>query len=922
MLTAPEASYILWGPELALLYNDLGRAIVGQKHPACFGLSIREVLKEAWPTIGPLAEGVMNSGRAVYLEDLLIPLERSGFVQDTYFTFSYIPVRVENGEVGGILVLPHETTAQVLGERRLAMIREQSLRAALCQTVAEVLGATEDVLGQSPDILPFALLYELEGNARHARSVISAGIEPGDRACPREIDLKSDDPAWPLADVLVNGDVLVEELGPRFGLLPGGASGEPAQRALLLPLVGDRAGQISHVLVAGLNPRHVLDADAKGFLQLLARQISTAVASTRALEEKTQRAAQLAELDRQKTEFFSNVSHEFRTPLTLMLGPVEDALTHETGLHGETLASVHRNALRLLKLVNTLLDFARVEAGRARAVFLPTNLAELTLGLASGFRSAIEIAGLRFELSCPASPELAFVDPDLWEKIVLNLLSNALKFTFEGKICVELQQDTEQVVLRVSDTGVGIPEHELPRLFERFHRIQGTRSRSQEGSGLGLALVADLSRLHGGSIAVRSQLGSGTTFTVTIPRGSAQQGAMLDNPFQESTFSGASAYTEEARRWLPARQTPGEAPNVGLGPRAARVLVADDNADMRNYLTRLLRERWTVETAANGEQALLQATAHPPDAIISDMLMPGLDGMELLRALRKNDSTREVPFIMLSARADQQATADALAEGASDFLVKPFRAREFLARVKTQLDVSAAHAAARRRLESFLLELPAAVAIFRGASLTYVLANERYERLVGRHALVGKAAREALPELTGQGVWSIVDRVYASGKAFVADSFAAQLSRGPDGALDEGFFNWVAQPTHALDGSVDGVMIFAVEVTEQVRARRKLEQASATEQALRTEAEAATARAEMASRAKDDFLAMLGHELRNPMAPISTALHLMRMRGDASVEKERLVIERQMVHLEGLVSDLLDVSRIAQGKVELHRVNV
>ncbi len=405
---------------------------------------------------------------------------------------------------------------------------------------------------------------------------------------------------------------------------------------------------------------------------------------------------------------------------------------------------------------------------------------------------------------------------------------------------------------------------------------------------------------------------------MTIPRGSAELHKESSGaPTVEPSRATRAAYVEEAQRWLPSGAdvtAPDSAAQAApaAGARAARILVAEDNADMRDYLTRLLSERWTVQTATDGAQALAKATANPPDAIVSDMMMPGLDGLQLVAELRKSDRTREVPFILLSARADQQSTMAALARGASDYMVKPFSARELLARVAAQLEIAAVQRAARQRLESFLMDAPAAIAVVHGPAHVFVLANQRYEQIVGRRDLVGKVGRSALPELTEQGVWDLFDRVYATGEPFVADAFPVQLARGEGGELEATFFNWVAQPTRARDGSTDGVMIFAVEVTDQVRARRELEQASAVEQMLRTEAEGA-------NRAKDEFLAMLGHELRNPLAPISTALQLMRLRGSETAEKERLVIERQVKHLEGLVSDLLDVSRIAQGKFDLKR---
>ena len=233
---------------------------------------------------------------------------------------------------------------------------------------------------------------------------------------------------------------------------------------------------------------------------------------------------ELAELDKLKTQFFANISHEFRTPLTLMMGPLEDAVAdsqHLSTPNRERLELAHRNSLRLLKLVNTLLDFSRIEAGRIQASYEPTDLAQLTAELASVFRSAIERAGMRLVIDCPALPEKVYVDREMWEKIVLNLLSNAFKFTFEGQIEVSLRCADSAVEMTVRDTGTGIPANEIPKLFERFHRVKGARGRSYEGSGIGLALVQELVHLHGGNVRIESEVDRGTAFTVTIPLGHA-----------------------------------------------------------------------------------------------------------------------------------------------------------------------------------------------------------------------------------------------------------------------------------------------------------------------------------------------------------------------------------------------------------------
>jgi PAS domain S-box-containing protein len=427
-----------------------------------------------------------------------------------------------------------------------------------------------------------------------------------------------------------------------------------------------------------------------------------------AREQERQRVEALAELDRAKTLFFSNISHEFRTPLTLSLAPLQDALSDRVHpldpVQQERLELVHRNSLRLLKLVNTLLDFSRIEAGRMEAVYEPTDLATYTAELSSVFRSALERAGLQLIVDCPPLPEPVFVDREMWEKIVLNLLSNAFKFTFEGEIRVSLYStDGNQAILRVQDTGTGIAPEHLPHLFERFYQVRGIQARTHEGSGIGLALVHELVRLQGGTIEVSSTVGEGTCFTIALPFGTAHlpderlqdEGARFPIRTLSSTAMGAAAYVENAQRWLPQQSKGSEqvTTNNSLSPPAspdppAHILIVDDNADMREYLARILSDYVQVEAVADGATALAVATELLPDLILSDVMMPGLNGFELLGALRASPHTREVPIILLSARAGEEAIIEGLEAGADDYLIKPFSAQELISRVLAHLQMA------------------------------------------------------------------------------------------------------------------------------------------------------------------------------------------------------------------------------------------
>jgi signal transduction histidine kinase len=432
---------------------------------------------------------------------------------------------------------------------------------------------------------------------------------------------------------------------------------------------------------------------------------------------------QLAELDKVKTAFFSNISHEFRTPLTLLLGPVEDGLADAkeslSPRQRERLEFVHHNALRLLKLVNALLDFSRIQAGRIRAIYAPTDISRLTAELASAFRSGIEKAGLHLVVDCPKFSEPAYIDRDMWEKIVLNLISNAFKFTFQGEIAVRLRDDERYYKLSVQDTGTGIPEDQLAHIFERFHRVQSAKSRSYEGTGIGLSLVQELVKLHGGTVSVQSVVGQGTTLTVLIPRGNAHLPAE-DIGYPDavvSTMDSAAIFAEEALRWLPheerargphpTRSENGAVEKAPVVPLPARILLADDNADLRAYVTGLLAPYYLVEAAPDGEAALRLARERPPDLVLSDVIMPRLDGFGLLRELRSDARTRTIPVILLSARAGEESAVEGLETGADDYLVKPFSTRELLARVRTHLELARVRRECANGLEQANKELEA-----------------------------------------------------------------------------------------------------------------------------------------------------------------------------------------------------------------------
>ena len=707
MLTSRQPFWIGWGEELTYLYNDAYKTIIGGKHGRALGRPTAEVWREIWPEIGPMLARAMG-GEGAYVEQQLLIMERHGYREETYYTFSYSPIPDDDGSPGGIICANTDDTRRVIGERQIALLQELAARTSAARSWREACELSAAAFAADPRDLAFAAIHMLDRESEQLMLAAVHGIAAGHPAAPLRLDAQTSIAAEALRTCQVR---MIEGARARFDALPTGAWDEPPDQIVLLPIPAAGEHGRAGVLTVGLNPFRQLDDGYRGFLGLVAGQISAALANAEAYEDERRRAEALAELDRAKTAFFSNVSHEFRTPLTLMLGPLEEMIAHpgDADIVGEQAGVAHRNGLRLLKLVNTLLDFSRIEAGRTQARFRPTDLGRAVADLASSFRSATERAGLALNIETDGTLEAVYVDHGMLEKIVLNLVSNAFKFTLDGAIAVQVrpgrQPRTAEIV--VTDTGVGIPTEEMPRLFERFHRVRGAKGRSFEGSGIGLALVHELVALHGGAIEVESREGEGSAFRVILPLGRAHlPEGQVDNTGEApgetlGEMGAARAFVEEALRWLPDLESsaaPETEAKAGAGCGRA-VLLADDNADMRDYVSRLLAASGFEVTAAADGQAALEALAERrPDLVLTDVMMPRLDGLGLLRAIRADAALADLPVIMLSARAGEDSAVEGLEAGADDYLSKPFAARELLARVGANLALANARreAAAER----------------------------------------------------------------------------------------------------------------------------------------------------------------------------------------------------------------------------------
>lgn len=825
-LTCRQPMFVWWGPELINLYNDAYRQILGGKHPAALGQPAFMVWQEIWDQVGPRAESAMRRNEGTYDEALLLIMERNGYAEETYFTFSYSPVPNDEGGTGGILCANTDDTRRIIGERQLKLLRDLAAGTSDCRTIVDACTRSARRLESDPFDIPFALIYLQERDGKQLRLQGAAGISRTHPAAPEVVTVDQCS-LWPFAEVLGEHHTrLVTDLSA-IPDLPKGAWHRPPSQAAVVPINPAGTTGQGGVLIVGLSPFRLFDDGYRGFIELAAGQIAASITSAQTLEEERRRAEALAELDRAKTAFFSNVSHEFRTPLTLLLGPIEEIINtaDEDELSPaarDMLTVAYRNGRRLQKLVNTLLDFSRIEAGRVEAIFEPTDLGAATADLASVFRSAVEKAGLRLLIDCPRLAAPAYVDRDMWEKIVLNLISNAFKYTLSGTIRVTARVVGPSVVVEVQDTGTGIPESELPKLFDRFHRVQGVHGRTHEGTGIGLALVQELVKMHGGSVSAASVFGEGSTFTVRIPVG--RDHLPRERVSEARTLpvrsSAASSFLDEAANWMPLpesdndfSQSTGQSGvllrNRPHGSTRPRIVLADDNADMRDYVRRLLSNDYDVTVASDGRAALQAVVEHRPDLVLTDAMMPRLDGFGLLGALRSDTRTATVPVIMLSARAGEESRVEGLEAGADDYLVKPFSARELLARIKGVLALARVRHDARKREEELraesanILESLSEGFVSCDAEWRITSVNREGERMTGikREALIGQSLWVAAPS----GV----------GPTFEAAFRRAMTERTPTHVEDyyAPFDRWFE--AHAFPVLKGGLAIFFQDVTER-----------------------------------------------------------------------------------------------------------
>jgi signal transduction histidine kinase len=716
ILNAHQPMWIAWGPELIFFYNDVYIPVLSlSKHAWALGKPTSEVWAEVWNECGPLIDNVLNKGEPCFFTDMRLFINRGDFLEETFFSFSYNPIQDATGKVVGLFCPCNDVSQGILNTRRINTISQLSVNVLAEKKLKSACITAMNSLANNTDDVPFAGLYLVNEHAKSAKLEKMVGISNDFQSLfPLTVELEDshtlENSLWPIMKAY-------QSLQPQLisikhvESLPLGLAGQRLSECLILPLIQNTQAKPSGILIVGVNPTRRLDNDYQTFYNLVANHFASVIQRAKILEEEIQHTEKLKEIDHAKTVFFSNISHEFRTPLTLMLAPLEDLLTDiDTPLsppHRQKLSLAHRNTYRLLKLVNTLLDFSRIEAHKLQAIFEPTDLTSLTEDLASMFRTTIEKAGLQFTVDATPLKESVYIDKEMWEKIIFNLLSNAFKYTLEGSIKLSLRKEDHCIKLVVKDTGIGIPASELPRLFERFHRVIGAKGRSFEGSGIGLALTQDLVKLHGGNIEVNSEENVGSVFTVTLLLGSSHlpKENIHRRREQYKPISG-TLYINEAMQWVVEDQSQKKEvltpKNTTLNKNKlqllnadkiktikgwSKILVVDDNPDMRKYISSLLNLIAQVELAEDGEEAWRSIIKNPPDLILSDVMMPKMNGFELVQKIRHDPQLKLIPMILLSARAGEEARIEGIQSGADDYLVKPFSSKELVARVNTQLEL-------------------------------------------------------------------------------------------------------------------------------------------------------------------------------------------------------------------------------------------
>jgi signal transduction histidine kinase/DNA-binding response OmpR family regulator/HPt (histidine-containing phosphotransfer) domain-containing protein len=651
-----------WGPERWMFYNDGLRPIMGpHKHPRYLGGRGQECWAEIWHIVGPMMDRVMATGEATWAEDFFLLMSRAGYLEETYFTFSYSPILDESGRPAGIFCACTETTGQVVGQRRMKTLRELTVQA---RTRTDAAGGCAEALGRNPRDVPFALVYLLDEAGTHLRLTAQAGLPAGSPASPATVALA--DPAdtpWPLATVIEGGrSQLVDNLSARIACLPREPWDEPAHQAMVLPIAQPGWSRPAGVLVLGISPRRAFDDDYRGFLELVAGQVATALGTAelnQALADAQAAREEAVAASRAKSGFLATMSHEIRTPLNAVIGFAGMLDDQELAPRQREYArAIRESGDQLLGMINDILDFSKLQSGRFELTPAPFPLRptlESALDFVAG-KAAERGVDLAYVMG-PEVPAGLEADEARVRQVLINYLSNAVKFTTRGEVVLSVQSEPDgdgrhHFHFTVRDTGRGIPPDRLDLLFQEFTTVEGAKGSQKGGTGLGLAICRKLAELQGGQVWAESTEGVGSAFHFSF-----QAVARPD-------LDPGEGRSRESLRGL-------------------RALIIDDNRTNIDIL-RAQTESWgmRVRSTENPLEALTwMQRGEEFDLIITDQDMPVMNGIELARSIRLLPTGTKVPLVLFSSVGGGTVTARESNVDFAAVLTKPIHQSELFDRI-------------------------------------------------------------------------------------------------------------------------------------------------------------------------------------------------------------------------------------------------
>lgn len=715
--------------------------------------SVKDAWGPVWNDVLPTINRCLTLGEPCHFEDDLLLYRRgpSGHFVEKYHTWSFVPLFGYDGEPLGLYNPTVETTAYVLTRRRQETLRDLAEQVPFARSSSEFYESVASVMERNPKDVPFLAIYSSTSAPSDVTSPLALqleaaiGIPDGHSSCPPAITIprraarlrppetpSSPTPsvkslssraskgdrvrhsdqvnAWPLEEALYHGQcVVMNDCSRLVEGLPIRQWDYLPESAIVIPICSDRSNPIPDAfLIAGLNLQCPLDTLYEDWIHVLRSNIGSSLASVKESERAEQRRLEEERMARAQTAWFQGAAHDLRSPLTLVAGPLDDVLrTSLTLAQRQSLTLASQSVTRIQRLVDTLLDFSRIEAGKLTGHFVALDLGAFVAGITTLFAPAIQRKGIDFVVDIQPSETPVGIDPTLMETVVTNLMSNAVKYTQQGRIGVSVRFPQDHAIIAVTDTGCGIPRAELQGMGNRFTRATTAVQAGIEGSGIGLALTQELVKIHQGELSIASQIAAendkaehGSTFTITIPVNNR-----LDAPGDaETTVPSRSVGTYGRQRALEAMQTTepidlGETLSTAtdetergdafLFEASDTLLLVDDNEGIRQYIKRSLSPYCRVLEATNGIDALAMAQelSPPPNLILSDLMMPGLNGTELLARIRGTPSTRHIPMMLLSAATDAELRLEALTLGADDFVLKPFKPKELLARIHLHMQL-------------------------------------------------------------------------------------------------------------------------------------------------------------------------------------------------------------------------------------------